>query len=88
MLKALIIVFVLAEAVGCWQTAIGVVMVVLIPKSDGGRRPIGLFPTLIRLWMRVRLDVVRVWQAGHERPYLYAGPMKGATVAAWKQAAS
>ena len=42
---------------------------------------------MVRLWMRVRLDVVRSWQQAHERPYFYAGPRKGAQVAAWKQAA-
>ena len=57
----------------------------LIPKSDGGRRTIGLFPKLIRLWMRVRLDVAQDWVRSHERPYFYAGPCKGADVAAWKQ---
>ena len=53
----------------------------------GGRRPKGLLPSVIRLWMCARLDVVRIWQLEHERYYLYAGSMKGANVAAWKQAA-
>ena len=60
-------------------------MVVLIPKSDGGRKPIELFPTLIRVWMRARLDIALIWVAANERPYFYAGPCKGADVAAWKQ---
>ena len=36
--------------------------------------------------MRIRLDVVRAWQSDNERPFFYAGPRKGAEVAAWKQA--
>ena len=62
-------------------------LICLIPKPDGGRRPIGLLPSVTRWWMRIRLDVVRVWQAAHERPFFYAGPRKGAEVAAWKHAA-
>ena len=41
----------------------------------------------VRWWMRMRLDVVRAWQTQHDRPCFYAGKLKGATVAAWKQAA-
>eukprot|EP00973_Karenia_brevis_P027521 3796324-Karenia_brevis.AAC.1 len=62
-------------------------MVILLPKPDGGRRPIGLFPTLIRVWMRMRLVVAQQWQVEHNRNFLYAGPSCGADVAAWKQAA-
>ena len=41
-------------------------------------------PSIIRWWMRARLGVARAWQAANDRPYLYAGPRKGAS---WKQAA-
>ena len=37
--------------------------------------------------MRARRDVARQWERTTARPYLYAGEAKGATVAAWKQAA-
>eukprot|EP00973_Karenia_brevis_P039955 5515177-Karenia_brevis.AAC.1 len=36
--------------------------------------------------MRARLDIARAWTIANERPYFYAGPAKGADVAAWKQA--
>ena len=86
-LAALARIFMLAEAVGRWPEQIGIVLVCLIPKAGGGRRPIGLLPTLIRLWMRVRVSIVRRWQALYERDYFYAGPRRGAQVASWKQAA-
>ena len=86
-LLALLRLFILAELLGTWPQQIGVVIVALLPKPDGGRRPIGLFPSLVRLWMRIRLAVAQTWQSAHERPYFYAGPAKGADVAAWKQAA-
>ena len=86
-LAALARIFLLAEAIGRWPAQVGIVLICLLPKPDGGRRPIGLLPSLIRLWMRVRLSVVRRWQALHERDYFYAGPRRGAQVASRKQAA-
>ena len=84
-LDALIKLFVLCETLGIWPKAIGVIIVVLIPKADGGRRPIGLFPNFVRLWMRIRLPLAQAWIAENEHPFFYAGPCKGADVAAWKQ---
>ena len=77
----------MCEFLGTWPTHIGIVLICLIPKPDGGRRPIGLLPSIIRWWMRARLQVVRSWQAANDRSYFYAGVLKGATVASWKQAA-
>ena len=68
-LAALVRIFVLAEILGQWPQLIGVVLVCLIPKSDGGQRPIGLLPSMVRLWMRIRLEVAQSWQHAHDRPY-------------------
>ena len=84
---ALIRILVAAERLSRWPELVGIVIICLLPKPDGGRRPIGLLPSLVRWWMRIRLDVARIWQQRHERPYFYAGTLKGAEVAAWKQAA-
>lgn len=65
----------------------GAVIVALVRKTEGGRRPIGLFSSMIRLWMQMRLPISQAWMRDHERPILYAGAEKGAMVAAWKQAA-
>ena len=85
-LRLLIQVFLMAESVGRWFPQVGVVLVVLIPKPDGGRRPIGLFPGLIRIGMRARMPILQKWVQQHERPYFYGGPARGADVAAWRQA--
>ena len=85
-LLLLIQVFLMAESVGTWFPQVGVVLVVLIPKHDGGRRPIGLFPGLVRIWMRARMPILQKWVQQHERPYFYGGPARGADVAAWRQA--
>ena len=74
----------LAEAHGRWPEAVLLVLIVLIPKSDGGRRPIGLFPWLAQVWMRARRNLAHAWEAANPRPYLYAGVGAGADIAAWR----
>ena len=59
------------ELLGDWATVLRLVLIVLLPKPDGGRRPIGLFPSIIRLWMRARAAVVRSWDLTHSRPSIY-----------------
>ena len=77
----------LVERVGRWPRNVGHVLVVLLAKPAGGFRPIGLFPSIVRVWMRIRLADAVVWQSAYDRPWLYAGAGKGAEVAAWRQAA-
>ena len=73
------------EAAGSWPEQIGVVIVVLIPKPEGGFRPIGLLPNPPRIWMRLRREQAKQWEVKCDRPFLYAGSGRGSTVAAWKQ---
>ena len=87
MLAALLRILFLCECRGTWPASTAIAIVALIPKTDGGRRPIGLLPLLPRIWMRARHDVIRDWERANDRDYLYAGPSKGAQVATWKQAA-
>ena len=42
------------EALGVWPGMVNLILVAQIPKSDGGRRPIGLLPTLVRVWEKAR----------------------------------
>ena len=50
-----------------------------------GHRLIGVCPSLIRIWMRMRLPVAQAWQASNKRPYFFASEGKGAD-AAWQAA--
>ena len=76
-----------AEKEGTWGSSMGLVVTALIPKNGGGLRPIGLLPTLVRLWARIRAREVQGWEADNDREYLYGGCGKGAMSAAWKFAA-
>ena len=55
------------ERTGQWPDEAGLVVVVLLPKPDGGFRPIGLLPFLPRVWMRVRRDVAQEWERKVDR---------------------
>jgi len=75
-----------AELYGAWPSLIYAVLIVLLPKSDGGRRPIGLFHHLVRIWARARSVVAKRWEAANARPQLYGGVGMGAQRAAWQAA--
>ena len=83
MLEELAALFMLAEDTGDWSTALPLVLIVLLPKDGGGFRPIGLFPTLIRVWMRARSMVARDWEELTASPDLYGAKGMGAQRAAW-----
>ena len=40
-----------SEELGDWAAVLDLILIVLLPKTDGGLRPIGLFPTIIRVWI-------------------------------------
>ena len=61
-LSLIITVLARAERTGNWPEAVHVIVIVLLPKSDGGFRPIGLIPWMPRIWMRARRDVATHWE--------------------------
>ena len=85
-LVALAALFLAFEKMGSWCSSLDLVLIVLLPKSDGGLRPIGLFPTIIRLWMRSRVCVVRAWESATALPSVFGGVGMGAQKAAWQAA--
>ncbi len=74
------------EAIGYVPKLISLVLVRMIPKKDGGRRPIGLLPSLYRMWAKIRAGTVRDWERRWARAYFAAGPGKSAEAAAWMSA--
>ena len=74
-----------AEREGQWPESISTALTHLIPKADGGRGPIGVLPTIVRIWERVRKPVVQAWMASNARSYGWATTGKSAAGAAWHQ---
>ena len=81
-IEALAILFMLFESMGSWAEAVRLVMIVLLPKMDGGKRPIGLFFSTVRIWMRSRVCDVRAWEAATALPSIFGGAGMGAQKAA------
>ena len=71
------------EETGTWPKLWQLVMIVLLPKPCGGKRPIGLFPTMIRIWMRVRSKELRKWEEKHNPPSMHGATERSAGRAAW-----
>jgi hypothetical protein len=71
------------EKLGQWGNAMHCTLIVLLPKTTGGLRPIGLQPLENRLWCRVRQEVARGWEAAHALPCLFGAKGMGAQRAAW-----
>ena len=82
-LHAIGLLFAACEKSGKWPAAIEAVLIVLLPKPDGGRRPIGLFDSLVRIWMRARNELCRRWIAANPSPAIFGGKGCGAQRAAW-----
>ena len=82
-IAALIEVLHACERTGDWGECNALVMTVLLPKADGGVRPIGLLPTTVRIWMRARVGVARQWEEKNADPCLFGGKGMGAQKAAW-----
>ena len=74
------------EAAGQWPTAIMYILLHLIPKRGGGRRPIGLTPAPCRVWERCRKPVVAQWRAFNKRPYDWLAKGRRVEDAVWTQA--
>eukprot|EP00973_Karenia_brevis_P025146 3467985-Karenia_brevis.AAC.1 len=85
-LVALAVLFTAFEKHGRWCDTLNLVLIVLLPKAAGGFRPIGLFPTLIRVWMRARYGLAKAWQATNSLPVTFGGVGKSAQHAAWQAA--
>jgi hypothetical protein len=86
-IEALASILTAIELTGEWPLFTQLVMTVLLPKADGGLRPIGLFPTVYRIWMRCRRPTIKKWRREHARSYRYGGTGKGAQRASWIHAA-
>ena len=61
LLDILVDLFVLTERVGEWPKSEAIVITALIPKPDGGLRPIALFRTLFRIYSKARAYEVKNW---------------------------
>ena len=69
----------------CWPEQVGTALIHLIPKETGGRRPIALIASFVRIWVKCRKEETNVWKEGQECGYDWIGNGKGAEKAVWAQ---
>lgn len=74
-----------AELHGLWPAVTMFILYVPIPKSDGGRRAIGLITALIRCWARMRKPYMQTWKLKHRRAYNWASQGTSSEQAVWCQ---
>ena len=74
------------EALGVWPMQVQAIIIAQIAKSGGGRRPIGLFTSLVRLWEHIRKSIVEQWRQTVVRPYHWASRGRSTEAAVYKQA--
>ena len=55
----------------------------LLPKPVGGCRTIGILPTLLRMWCRIRWEFIRCWQITNARDYFWGDAGRGSEKAVW-----
>ena len=75
----------LLELAGIWPKQLEEALVHLIPKTAGGRRPVGILPALVRLWERARKVDMEGWRVKMERGYDWMARGKGAEKSVWAQ---
>ena len=63
----------------------GIALIHLIPKETGGRRPIALIASFVRIWVKCRKEETKAWKEGQECGYDWMGNGKGAEKAVWAQ---
>ncbi len=85
-LQLIIEIMVCSEILGSVPETLALVLVALIGKKGGGRRPIGLLPAIYRLWAKVRQPHVRRWEADWDRKYMAAARGKSTADVAWLRA--
>ena len=85
-----------AEAVACFLGAVeaqghfpgphNMVQYCLLPKPTGGRRPIALFASLVRIWSKIRRQEASAWEKANPNECFAAVEGRGPVSTVWRQA--
>ena len=55
-----------------WPAQIQTLIYFLVPKTPTGERPIGLMPSIVRVWERMRKPILDQWMISQTRSYDWA----------------
>eukprot|EP00973_Karenia_brevis_P065411 9087535-Karenia_brevis.AAC.1 len=72
---------------GFIPAALAYLLIALIPKASGGERPIGIFPSFLRIMSKViRMTYCKKWLAKNDRSYLFGRKGRSALTCVWQKA--
>ncbi len=84
LLDALADLFTSIERLGHWPEQVALAVMHLIPKLQGGRRPIGVLASLVRWWERIRQPTIARWREKVARGYNWAATGRRAEQSVWQ----
>ncbi len=84
-LTALIGLFELIERWGRIPNALRLVLLAFLPKPEGGLRPIGILPTVIRIWAKARSRQALAWEEANRRSFFWGVKGKSSVACVWDQ---
>ena len=67
-----------------WPSQIQTLINFLVSKRPTGERPIGLMPSIVRVWERARKPILDQWMSSQTRSYDWACRSRSAEMAAWQ----
>ena len=67
-----------------WPAQIQTLIYFLVPKTPTGERPIGLMPSIVRVWERMRKPILDQWMISQTPRNEWACKGRSAGVAAWQ----
>jgi hypothetical protein len=73
-LEAIIDILMTCGLLGYMPPVIGYIVILLLTKPTGGRKPIGLLPSFYTLRCKIRLPLVQDWERRWARPYFASAP--------------
>jgi hypothetical protein len=82
----LALLFQVVEQLGCLPHQVQRLLIFLIHKATGGRRPIMLAPAFYRWWTRARRPVAQAWEDANDQPFFSAGKGRSAVDLVWRRA--
>ena len=85
LIDAWIDLFMAVEETGRWPDTIQDIIVHLIPKATTGNRPIGVLPSPIRWWEKLRKPIIWQWRALNPREYNWSTRGRSAEAAVYGQ---
>ena len=84
-IEALLLILHRAECLGRLPSQMLDTFIALLPKTSGGSRPIGLFPTLYRVWSKARSHLAKQWERAHTQGIGFAASRNAsATDVVWR----